>query len=108
MFVTAVLIIAAIGLPVGLAASLITHDLNRLVELTAAGTAICCLVVAWTWRWAMKKEVAAQEAATPWLHVPSTIAGGINAWRVLEGREAAAERPEEPAEASSAVTPTQQ
>ena len=109
MFVMSVLMIAAIGLPVGLAASLITHDLNRLVELTAVGTAISFLVVVWTWRWAMKKELAAQEAATPWLHVPSSVAGGIDAWRVLTGDTSAAAPPaearEEPADAPAGVTP---
>jgi hypothetical protein len=85
MFIMSVILIAMIGLPVGLAMTLVTHDLNRLVELTTVGTAICMAVVALTWRWALRHEVASQEAKTPWLHVPSSITTGVDAWGVLRG-----------------------
>ncbi len=85
MFLMTVMILAAIGLPVGLAATLITHDLHRLVELTAIGTALSFLVVVFAWRWAVKHDVATQEAKTPWLHEASSIAHGLDAWGLLRG-----------------------
>jgi hypothetical protein len=85
MFLVSTVAIGMIALTVIMAASLVTHDLTRLIELTAAGTALSFLCVVVSWRRAMKHSMAGQEAVTPWLHVPSSIAHGVDAWQVLRG-----------------------
>jgi len=100
MFLISALVIAAIGLPMGLAMSLVTHDLMRLVELTSAGTGAAFLVLVLAWRWAMKHEAASIEAKTPWMAAAATIVPNLDAWGVLRG-EVAAPGAEEPASAAS-------
>jgi hypothetical protein len=105
MFLTSIIVLAAIGLPMGLACSLVTHDLNRLVLLTSIGTVAAFLFLVVVWRWARSKDVDTLEARTPWLNTVSEIDSRIEAWRFLRGeprRDSAAAAPAAPAQAQAA------